>query len=84
MTSSLGGPGSGKGTQCKKLVEKYGFTHLSTGELLRNELLSDSERSRLIRDVVERGDLVPSVSGSRLPGGGGTVLCCIQSKLLEQ
>ncbi|ELW68045.1 Adenylate kinase isoenzyme 5 [Tupaia chinensis] len=55
-----GGPGSGKGTQCKKLVEKYGFTYLSTGELLHNELASESERSKLIRDIMERGDLVPS------------------------
>lgn len=67
MTSFLGGPGSGKGTQCEKLVEKYGFTHLSTGELLRNELSSESERSKLIRDIMERGDLVPSVSNSHLP-----------------
>ncbi|XP_018875593.3 adenylate kinase isoenzyme 5 isoform X2 [Gorilla gorilla gorilla] len=56
----IGGPGSGKGTQCEKLVEKYGFTHLSTGELLREELASESERSKLIRDIMERGDLVPS------------------------
>uniref|UniRef100_A0A8C0KWQ8 Adenylate kinase isoenzyme 5 n=1 Tax=Canis lupus dingo TaxID=286419 RepID=A0A8C0KWQ8_CANLU len=54
------GPGSGKGTQCEKLVEKYGFTHLSTGELLRNELSSESERSKLIRDIMDRGDPVPS------------------------
>nr|XP_055196964.1 adenylate kinase isoenzyme 5 isoform X2 [Nyctereutes procyonoides] len=56
----IGGPGSGKGTQCEKLVEKYGFTHLSTGELLRNELSSESERSKLIRDIMDRGDPVPS------------------------
>ncbi|XP_048207581.1 adenylate kinase isoenzyme 5 [Perognathus longimembris pacificus] len=56
----MGGPGSGKGTQCEKLVEKYGFTHLSTGELLRKELASESERSKLIRDIVERGELVPT------------------------
>ncbi|XP_012873720.1 PREDICTED: adenylate kinase isoenzyme 5-like [Dipodomys ordii] len=56
----MGGPGSGKGTQCEKLVEKYGFTHLSTGELLRKELASESERSKLIRDIMQRGDLVPS------------------------
>ncbi|KAF4021653.1 hypothetical protein G4228_013173 [Cervus hanglu yarkandensis] len=56
----IGGPGSGKGTQCGKLVEKYGFTHLSTGELLRKELSSESERSKLIRDIMERGELVPS------------------------
>jgi hypothetical protein len=31
----MGGPGSGKGTQCAKLVERYGFVHLSAGDLLR-------------------------------------------------
>uniref|UniRef100_A0A8D1W9A8 Adenylate kinase isoenzyme 5 n=1 Tax=Sus scrofa TaxID=9823 RepID=A0A8D1W9A8_PIG len=56
----IGGPGSGKGTQCEKLGEKYGLTHLSTDKLLRNELSSESERSKLIRDVMERGELVPS------------------------
>ncbi|XP_051021691.1 adenylate kinase isoenzyme 5-like [Acomys russatus] len=60
VSPSQGGPGSGKGTQCEKLVEKYGFTHLSTGELLRQELALESERSKLIRDIMERGDLVPS------------------------
>ncbi|KAB0406877.1 hypothetical protein E2I00_002006, partial [Balaenoptera physalus] len=33
----VGGPGSGKGTQCEKIVQKYGYTHLSTGDLLRAE-----------------------------------------------
>ena len=66
MTSFLGGPGSGKGTQCGKLAEKYGFTHLSTDELLQNELSSESGRSKLIRDIMERGELVPSVSNSCL------------------
>ncbi|KAM6220004.1 adenylate kinase isoenzyme 5 isoform 4-T4 [Rhynchocyon petersi] len=45
---------------CAKLVEKYGFTHLSSGELLQKELSSGSERSKLIRDIMERGDLVPT------------------------
>lgn len=35
----LGGPGCGKGTQCAKIVEKYGFTHLSSGDLLRAEVI---------------------------------------------
>uniref|UniRef100_A0A8C5NYK0 Adenylate kinase isoenzyme 5 n=1 Tax=Jaculus jaculus TaxID=51337 RepID=A0A8C5NYK0_JACJA len=56
----MGGPGSGKGTQCERLAEKYGFTHLSTSELLRQELASESERSKLIRDIMEREDPVPS------------------------
>lgn len=39
----IGGPGSGKGTQCAKIVETYGLTHLSAGDLLRNEISSMSE-----------------------------------------
>lgn len=38
-----GGPGSGKGTQCEKIVENYGFTHLSAGDLLRREIASNGE-----------------------------------------
>uniref|UniRef100_A0A1B0CYY3 Uncharacterized protein n=1 Tax=Phlebotomus papatasi TaxID=29031 RepID=A0A1B0CYY3_PHLPP len=39
----LGGPGSGKGTQCDKIVAKYGFSHFSTGDLLREEVASGSD-----------------------------------------
>uniref|UniRef100_A0A8B9V8I7 Adenylate kinase isoenzyme 5 n=1 Tax=Anas zonorhyncha TaxID=75864 RepID=A0A8B9V8I7_9AVES len=55
----VGGPGSGKGSQCEQLVKKYGFTHLSTGDLLQNELSSLSERSKLIKDIMECGEPVP-------------------------
>lgn len=55
----LGGPGSGKGTQCDKIVEKYGFTHLSTGDLLRDEVASGSERGKQLTQIMEKGDLVP-------------------------
>ena len=40
---SIGGPGSGKGTQCAYIVEHYGYTHLSAGDLLRAEIKSGSE-----------------------------------------
>ena len=40
---SSGGPGSGKGTQCTKITDSYGFTHLSAGDLLRNEIKSGSQ-----------------------------------------
>jgi len=55
----LGGPGSGKGTQCDKIVQKYGFTHLSTGDLLRDEVKSGSARGKELTAIMERGDLVP-------------------------
>nr|CAD7450071.1 unnamed protein product [Timema bartmani] len=54
-----GGPGSGKGTQCEKIVAKYGFTHLSTGDLLRNEVQSGSQRGKQLTAIMERGELVP-------------------------
>ncbi|KAK9879401.1 hypothetical protein WA026_006467 [Henosepilachna vigintioctopunctata] len=55
----LGGPGSGKGTQCEKIVEKYGFTHLSSGDLLRNEVKSGSPRGKELTEIMEKGELVP-------------------------
>nr|XP_026490513.1 adenylate kinase isoenzyme 1 isoform X1 [Vanessa tameamea] len=56
----LGGPGSGKGTQCEKIIAKYGFTHLSTGDLLRAEVKSGSERAKCLSAIMERGELVPN------------------------
>jgi len=55
----LGGPGCGKGTQCDKIVAKYGFTHLSTGDLLRDEVASGSERGKQLTAIMEKGELVP-------------------------
>merc|ERR1712158_102362 len=55
----LGGPGCGKGTQCDKIVAKYGFTHLSSGDLLRDEVKSGSDRGQQLNAMMEKGDLVP-------------------------
>ncbi|XP_078406187.1 adenylate kinase isoenzyme 5-like isoform X2 [Cetorhinus maximus] len=55
----VGGPGSGKGTQCEKIVHKYGYTHLSTGDLLRAEVSSGSERGKNFHKIMEGGGLVP-------------------------
>ncbi|KAL1123829.1 hypothetical protein AAG570_001600, partial [Ranatra chinensis] len=55
-----GGPGSGKGTQCEKIVEKYGFTHISTGDLLRADVMSGSDRGKALEKVMKEGQLVSS------------------------
>ncbi|KAI2554053.1 adenylate kinase 1 [Homo sapiens] len=55
----VGGPGSGKGTQCEKIVQKYGYTHLSTGDLLRSEVSSGSARGKKLSEIMEKGQLVP-------------------------
>ncbi|CAH8438846.1 unnamed protein product [Heterobilharzia americana] len=54
----LGGPGSGKGTQCEKLVQKFHFNHLSSGDLLRAEVQSNSSRGQQLKDIMEKGELV--------------------------
>ncbi|KAL5563966.1 hypothetical protein UlMin_033713 [Ulmus minor] len=56
----LGGPGSGKGTQCANIVEHFGFTHLSAGDLLRAEIKSGSENGNMIQNMINEGQIVPS------------------------
>ncbi|XP_062382708.1 UMP-CMP kinase [Sardina pilchardus] len=56
----LGGPGAGKGTQCAKIVEKYSYTHLSAGDLLREERSrTGSEFGQLIDNYIKDGKIVP-------------------------
>ena len=54
-----GAPGCGKGTQSEFIVEKYGLTHLSTGDLMRHEVASGSELGHLIESYTSQGQLVP-------------------------
>ncbi|GFP90461.1 ump-cmp kinase 3, partial [Phtheirospermum japonicum] len=56
----LGGPGSGKGTQCANIVKHFGFTHLSAGDLLRAEIKSGSENGTMIQNMIKEGKIVPS------------------------
>lgn len=59
ITFVLGGPASGKGTQCAKLVEEFGYTHISTGDLMRAEIASGSAEGNQIKEIVSKGELVP-------------------------
>ncbi|KAI6702908.1 hypothetical protein NL676_012044 [Syzygium grande] len=56
----LGGPGSGKGTQCANIAQHFGFTHLSTGDLLRAESRSGSENGTMIQNMIKEGKIVPT------------------------
>lgn len=60
----VGGPGCGKGTQCAKIVEKYGFCHLSSGDLLREEVQSGSARGAELNAIMQSGALVSLVRKS--------------------
>lgn len=55
----FGPPGSGKGTQSIKIAEKYNFAHISTGEIFRTEIKNKSELGLKVKNIIERGELVP-------------------------
>lgn len=55
----FGPPGSGKGTQSEKLIEKYGLKHLSTGDLLRKEMKDCTPLGLEAKGLIEKGQLVP-------------------------
>jgi len=55
----FGPPGSGKGTQSEKLIQKYGLKHLSTGDLLRSEIAQKTELGLEAKTLMDKGQLVP-------------------------
>ena len=55
----FGAPGSGKGTQSELLIEKYGLKHVSTGEILRNEIKNETKLGKLADSYMSQGQLVP-------------------------
>lgn len=55
----LGPPGAGKGTQAGVIAQRLGFPHVSTGDMLREEVASDSELGKTARSIMESGQLLP-------------------------
>jgi adenylate kinase len=55
----FGPPGSGKGTQAAKLVEKYGLLHISTGNLFRYEMGRQTPLGKKAKSYIQKGELVP-------------------------
>ena len=85
-----GGPGSGKGTHCGRIVQDFGFTHLSAGDLLREEVAKGTPRGRQVQEIMREGKLVPGVSDCTLqhivlalfPGLPCCWCCCCSLVLL--
>ncbi|MEN3042660.1 MAG: adenylate kinase [Fervidobacterium sp.] len=55
----LGPPGAGKGTYAKRIVEKYGIPHISTGDIFREAIAKGTELGKKVQDIVNSGNLVP-------------------------
>ena len=55
----LGAPGAGKGTQAKKIAEKYGIPHISTGDIFRANIKNGTELGNKAKSYMEQGLLVP-------------------------
>eukprot|EP00981_Chlorochromonas_danica_P000100 scaffold36_cov191-Ochromonas_danica.AAC.14 len=62
----LGGPGSGKGTNCSRIVQEFGYVHLSAGDLLRAERDTGSELATMINTYIKEGKIVPAEVTVRL------------------
>lgn len=55
----FGPPGAGKGTQAEKLVEHYGFNHISTGQVIRNEIKNQTSLGKQVEECIARGEFAP-------------------------
>ena len=55
----FGAPGSGKGTQSARIVEKYGLNHISTGDVLRAEIKNGTELGKTAKGYIDNGQLIP-------------------------
>ena len=55
----FGAPGSGKGTQSERIVEKYGINHISTGDVLRAEIKNGTELGKTAKGYMDQGQLIP-------------------------
>jgi adenylate kinase len=75
----LGPQGSGKGTQAKRIAERYDVPHVATGDILRAAVAEGGDLGRRVEPILERGDLVPDdlmvdLIRERIAGESGFVL----------
>jgi adenylate kinase len=76
----LGPPGAGKGTQCKRIIERYRLAHLSSGDILRSEKAAGTELGKKAQQYMDSGKLVPDqliiemMVGAIASAGGNCVL----------
>lgn len=69
----LGAPASGKGTISKRILDKYGFTHIASGDILRLNIANHTELGKTAKKFIDEGKLVPN----------DLIIKCIMGKLAE-
>ena len=77
----FGAPGSGKGTQSDLLVKKYGFKHISTGDVLRAQIKAETELGKMAQGYINNGQLIPDAlmidilakTYDEMPAGKGVI-----------
>ena len=81
VTILLGPPGAGKGTQAKRLAGRFGYLHVSTGEILREEVRAGTDLGNRVEVIMNAGELVPDELVAQIVGrklardtGKGTLL----------
>ena len=79
----LGPPGSGKGTQSTKLVDRFNIVHLSTGEILRQAVRDDTPLGQQVSSFMKNGQLVPDEMVVNLVGDRLAHSDCAQGCLLD-
>ena len=65
----FGAPGSGKGTQSERIVEKFGIDHISTGDVLRAEIAAGTELGKSAKALIDNGQLIPDAMLAGLVSG---------------
>ena len=55
----FGPPGAGKGTQSQRIIQHFNLLHLATGELLRVQIMNQTELGKLAKSFMDKGELVP-------------------------
>lgn len=55
----FGAPGSGKGTQSERIISEYGLFHISTGDVLREQIAKGTELGKIADSYISKGQLIP-------------------------
>lgn len=79
----FGPPGAGKGTQAKRIVEKYNLAHLSTGDMIRKEIAEGSELGKMAQDIINRGELLSDEFVVKLIANRMSACCGVNGFLFD-